>query len=47
MRRRGIEAVASAPRSISTRRVFNIDGRPVSWVYFQGAGAVEPQARCR
>lgn len=31
---RGVQAVSSMPRSISTRKVFHIDGRPVSWVYF-------------
>jgi integrase len=34
MTSRGQAAIASMPRSISTRRVFNIDGRPISWVYF-------------
>jgi integrase len=32
--RRGVEAVTSVSRSIATRRVFHVDGRPVSWPYF-------------
>jgi integrase len=35
MTRRGQAAVAAMPRSISTRRVFHIDGRPISWTYFR------------
>ncbi len=35
MTRRGVDAVASVPRSITTRNVFHIDGRPISWVYFR------------
>jgi integrase len=31
---RGADAVASMPRALQTRRVFHIDGRPISWVYF-------------
>jgi integrase len=34
MTSRGAAAIASVPRSITTRRVFHIDGRPISWVYF-------------
>jgi site-specific recombinase XerD len=34
MTSRGQAAVESVPRSIATRCVFNIDGRPISWVYF-------------
>lgn len=34
MTERGQEAVAAIPRSIVTRRVFHIDGRPISWPYF-------------
>ena len=32
---RGVSAIKAMPRSITTRRVFNIDGRPISWVYFR------------
>jgi integrase len=32
---RGIAAVRSIPRAITTRRVFHVDGRPVSWTYFR------------
>jgi integrase len=31
---RGRNAIEAMPRSIATRRVFNIDGRPISWPYF-------------
>ena len=32
---RGVDAVRRAmPRALKTRRVFHIDGRPISWVYF-------------
>jgi len=31
---RGVRAIESAPRSIVTRCVFHIDGRPISWPYF-------------
>jgi integrase len=31
----GVDAVASVPRAIATRRVFHIDGRPISWTYFR------------
>ncbi len=34
MTERGVEAVRSMPRALQTRRVFHIDGRPISWVYF-------------
>lgn len=34
MTRRGVAAAEATPRAISTRRVFHIDGRPVSWPYF-------------
>jgi len=34
MTERGVEAIASMPRALQTRRVFHIDGRPISWVYF-------------
>lgn len=33
---RGTAAIAAMPRAISTRRVFHIDGRPISWPYFAG-----------
>ncbi len=33
------QEVAALPRSISTRRVFNIEGRPISWVYLAGGVA--------
>ena len=32
---RGIAAVRTMPRAITTKRVFHVDGRPVSWVYFR------------
>jgi integrase len=32
---RGVEAIRRVPRSIATRRVFHVDGRPVSWTYFR------------
>ncbi len=32
--RRGQAAVESVPRSLLTRQVFHVDGRPISWVYF-------------
>ena len=31
---RGVDAIRSMPRALQTRRVFHIDGRPISWVYF-------------
>jgi len=31
---RGRAAIESMPRALKTRRVFHIDGRPISWVYF-------------
>lgn len=31
---RGVAAIKASPHAIATRRVFNIDGRPISWVYF-------------
>jgi integrase len=31
---RGVEAIRSVPRALATRRVFHIDGRPISWPYF-------------
>jgi integrase len=34
MTRRGVEAIQSVPRALNTRRVFHIDGRPISWPYF-------------
>jgi integrase len=34
MTRRGVAAVESIPRAITTRRVFHVDGRPISWPYF-------------
>jgi integrase len=34
MTSRGVEAIRRMPRALQTRRVFNIDGRPISWVYF-------------
>jgi integrase len=34
MTSRGVAAVESVPRALTTRRVFHIDGRPISWVYF-------------
>jgi integrase len=34
MTSRGQAAVAGISRSISTRRVFHVEGRPISWVYF-------------
>lgn len=33
--RRGVDALRSIPQAISTRKVFHVDGRPVSWVYFR------------
>ena len=32
--RRGVDAIAAVPTALPTRRVFHIDGRPISWVYF-------------
>jgi integrase len=32
---RGVEAIRSMPRSLLTRHVFNIDGRPISFDYFR------------
>jgi integrase len=32
---RGVEAIRAMPRSITTRRVFHIEGRPVSFDYFR------------
>jgi len=32
--RRGVDAIRSVPRSLTTRRVFHVDGRPISWAYF-------------
>lgn len=34
MTSRGVDAIRRMPRGLKTRRVFNIDGRPISWVYF-------------
>jgi integrase len=34
MTSRGVDAIRGMPRGLKTRRVFNIDGRPISWVYF-------------
>ncbi len=31
---RGIEAIRGMPRALTTRRVFHVDGRPISWAYF-------------
>jgi integrase len=31
---RGVDAIRSMPRAITTRCVFHIDGRPISWPYF-------------
>jgi integrase len=30
---RGVAAIRSVPRALQTRRVFNVDGRPISWPY--------------
>jgi len=35
MTRRGVDAVAAMPRAIATRKVFHVDGRPISWDYFR------------
>jgi len=32
---RGVDAIRSVPRALTTRRVFHIDGRPISWTYFR------------
>jgi integrase len=34
MTEHGVAAIQSMPRALQTRRVFHIDGRPISWVYF-------------
>ena len=34
MTSRGINAIRSVPHALTTRRVFHVDGRPVSWAYF-------------
>ena len=34
MTSRGQAAVASISRALKTRRVFHVEGRPISWVYF-------------
>jgi integrase len=34
MTERGVAAIESMPRALQTRRVFHIEGRPISWVYF-------------
>lgn len=31
---RGTTAIRSMPRALTTRRVFHVDGRPISWRYF-------------
>jgi integrase len=31
---RGVAALAASPRALTTRCVFHIDGRPISWAYF-------------
>ncbi len=31
---RGIDAISRVPRALQTRRVFHVDGRPISWPYF-------------
>jgi integrase len=31
---RGVDSIASIPRALATRRVFHVDGRPISWTYF-------------
>jgi hypothetical protein len=30
----GVEALRSIPRALTTRRVFHVEGRPISWGYF-------------
>jgi integrase len=35
MTERGVDAVAAVPRAIATRKVFHVDGRPISWDYFR------------
>ena len=32
--KRGVDAIRSLPRTLTTRRVFHIDGRPIRWSYF-------------
>jgi integrase len=34
MTERGVAAIQGMPRALQTRRVFHIDERPISWVYF-------------
>src|SRR5919204_6000764 len=34
MTERRVDAIRSVPRALTTRTVFHVDGRPVSWVYF-------------
>jgi integrase len=31
---RGVAAIAAMPRALTTRHVFHIGGRPISWPYF-------------
>jgi integrase len=31
--RRGVEAIRFVPRALTTRLVFHVDGRPISWAY--------------
>ena len=32
--KRGVAAIRAVPRTLSTRLVFNVEGRPISWPYF-------------
>jgi integrase len=32
---RGVEALREMPRALTTRRVFHVEGRPISWTYFR------------
>lgn len=32
--KRGVAAIRAVPRTLTTRRVFNVEGRPISWPYF-------------
>jgi integrase len=31
---RGVAAIRAMPRALHTRKVFHVEGRPISWVYF-------------
>ena len=45
MTSRGVAALRHLPRSLTTRRVFHVDGRPVSFDYFRPRSGTRPSSR--